>query len=294
MKNKIIKRSFMPGSEWLYYKIYSGPKTSDYILSYVIYPVLKNLLNTNIITKWFFIRYLDPDYHLRIRLLLADDRNYNLVLKKISNKLEIYLRKNIIWKIQLDMYNREIERYGNNMYEYTESLFFYDSIMTTKMIRLIEGDEGEEFRWKFALKATDDLLDRFGLDLQKKILFIENYYNSFSAEFGMNKLLKKQISNNFRNHTSIITEFFNNSKNNYPLIKLINEKNCSTKGIIDIIIINTSSDKEFNDLLFSYLHMMINRIFRTNQRLHELIISAYLLKFYKSLNARIIKEMQIN
>ena len=52
-----MQRSFIVGSKWLYYKIYSGPKASDTILTDVISPLAQHFEAENWIEKWFFIRY---------------------------------------------------------------------------------------------------------------------------------------------------------------------------------------------------------------------------------------------
>jgi len=68
-------RKFIPGTEWLYLKIYTGVKTSDVLLEEAILPLVTCFLNNNLINKWFFIRYNDPKPHLRIRFELSDVNN---------------------------------------------------------------------------------------------------------------------------------------------------------------------------------------------------------------------------
>jgi thiopeptide-type bacteriocin biosynthesis protein len=41
-----------------------------------------------------------------------------------------------------------------------------------------------------------------------------------------------------------------------------------------------------NDLLCSYIHMMINRLFRTQQRKHELVLYDYLFRYYDAIIRR--------
>ena len=67
-----IKRTYILGDEWLYYKLYCGARTSDVILTETIKPVTEYLLNQGLIDSWFFIRYGDPDFHIRIRFHLVD------------------------------------------------------------------------------------------------------------------------------------------------------------------------------------------------------------------------------
>jgi hypothetical protein len=62
-----MKRVFLPGSEILYIKLYASNRTLENMLGDVIYPFTEDLLEKHIIAKWFFIRYNDPESHLRIR-----------------------------------------------------------------------------------------------------------------------------------------------------------------------------------------------------------------------------------
>jgi len=59
-----IKRTFIPGDEWLYIKLYTGYKTADTILTEILPEIISKLKDEQLIDKWFFIRYYDPHYHL--------------------------------------------------------------------------------------------------------------------------------------------------------------------------------------------------------------------------------------
>ena len=49
--NNLIQRSFTVGDNWLYYKIYTGSRTSDMILLDIIKPLTESLLNDDVIDK---------------------------------------------------------------------------------------------------------------------------------------------------------------------------------------------------------------------------------------------------
>ncbi|HEV7514771.1 MAG TPA: lantibiotic dehydratase, partial [Thermoanaerobaculia bacterium] len=53
-------RSFPPGSEWLYVKLYTGSSTADRVLRELIAPVVEEALGQGAADGWFFIRYGDP------------------------------------------------------------------------------------------------------------------------------------------------------------------------------------------------------------------------------------------
>ena len=62
-----FSRRFPPGSEWLYAKLYTGIATADDVLLEVIAPLTQEALRRGAADKWFFIRYADPQWHLRLR-----------------------------------------------------------------------------------------------------------------------------------------------------------------------------------------------------------------------------------
>jgi len=193
------KRNFILGDEWIYFKIYTGYKTADLVLTDAINPLVKELLEEKIIDKWFFLRYSDPDFHLRIRFRLADLSQLGKLIFMMNSIVKPFLVNMQISKFQTDTYSRELERYGSNTISYSETLFFYDSEMTTNMLDLIEGDEGEKVRWHFAIKIVDSFLIDFNYSENEKLELLDRLQNGFGSEFGMNKNLKVQIDRKFRN-----------------------------------------------------------------------------------------------
>ena len=60
-------RRFPPGSAWLYLKLYTGTATADVLLSEVLGPLAREAIADRLADRWFFIRYDDPEHHLRVR-----------------------------------------------------------------------------------------------------------------------------------------------------------------------------------------------------------------------------------
>jgi len=112
MCDKTIKRRFVLGSEWIYFKFYVGAKTADKILREAIKPFTEDLLNADIIDQWFFIRYSDPDVHLRVRLHFTKKNQVGKIIQTVFKHIEKFVDQELIWKVQTDTYQREIERYG--------------------------------------------------------------------------------------------------------------------------------------------------------------------------------------
>ena len=288
IEEKII-RTFSIGSEWLYYKVYCGVKISDTILTEVIKPLTSYLLKEKLIDSWFFIRYSDPDIHLRIRFHITDTRHIGRVISLFQNAITEYEKNGLIWKIQTDTYQREIERYGNDTMILGEQIFYYDSKCIVDMVDMIDGDEGEEIRWMFAIRAIDELFSDFNYSYEEKRDLLEILKTNFAYEFNMSKKLKMQIDKKFREYRIVISDLLNNKDDKISefesLFELLKQKSLNIKPIVNQILTMNKSDKlplSLDDLLASYIHMLMNRLFKNKQRLHEMVVYDFMWRTYRS------------
>ncbi|MEP1488487.1 MAG: thiopeptide-type bacteriocin biosynthesis protein [Algibacter sp.] len=291
--NKKVQRNFILGDSWLYYKIYTGPKTSDIVLTEIIKPVAEQLIVNNFIDKWFFIRYADPKHHIRVRFHYTKPEYIGVII----NSLYPYFKKNVeqdlIWKIQTDTYQRELERYGKNTMELAESLFYYDSKMVVDFIDMIEGVEGEELRWLFSLRVIDSLLNSFKYtDEEKKNLLISMSVN-FRSEFDSSKFLGKQLNDKFRIERKKLEAFMEFKKEGnldyVSVLEAIEEKEINIANTVaEILKIKKENNLQIpiNNLMSSSIHMLMNRLFKSKNRLHEMVCYDFLCRYYKSIIAR--------
>ena len=230
------QRNFILGDSWLYYKIYTGPKTADLVLSEIILPVAQDLIEKGIIDKWFFIRYADPKHHLRVRFHYSEPKHVGAIINALYPRLKQFVDQDLIWKLQIDTYQREIERYGSNTIELAETLFYHDSIMITKFIEMIEGDEGEELRWLFSLRAMNSFLDEFEYTLEEKRDLMVVMSTNFRSEFDSSKFLGKQLNDKYRSEKDKIKEFMNftaqDNPDYAPILDVLEERDINSKPII--------------------------------------------------------------
>lgn len=282
-----FQRSFIIGNEWVYYKIYTGPKTADLLLTDFIKPIAEKLLQKKIIKKWFFIRYADPKFHLRVRFQITNSKNVEKVIKAIYKSSKLFFNEGLIWKIQLDTYHREVERYGENTMSDAETLFYFDSEMIVNLLELInDSEEGEELRWLFAIRTIDNFLSDFDYSEDEKYILLEQLKINFCNEFHMNSFLKKQLDKKYSTHQKKISGFLEYSKESNihlePLLEIIKIK--SSRCLSTVENIKKAHDSEqLNSFIGSQIHMIMNRMFRSKNRLHELVIYYFLYKYYKIL-----------
>jgi thiopeptide-type bacteriocin biosynthesis protein len=285
------ERVFPFASEWLYVKIYAGTQMAENILKYKIKPFVDEMTACGIIDKWFFIRYWDPSYHIRLRFHGRGDF-WKTVMEKLSHLLDEEIRSQQIHNFVVDTYRREIERYGAAPLSLSESVFHYDSEAVCNFLGLLEEDQDEKFRWLFALRGVDYLLNDFNLSPVEKQAFISKLAHAFFKEVNGNKHLKMQLDRSYRERSEEIFSNLNptNDQANeiQEAVSYFDERSRRLAPIIGKIkgVNDSMSVENFHHLLRSYVHMFLNRILLSNQRKQEMVCYHYLAKYYASVVAR--------
>lgn len=271
--NNIADNKFIPGNRWLYYKIYCGNKFSDKILQDVFPDLLTQLNEEQLIKKWFYIRYSDPDNHIRLRLEINDNdlTHTAQIITTFNDYFDKYINEGIINKVEMGTYDREYERYEGEFIDTAEHIFHYDSKLTVNLLKNIPNNDD---LWLYAIKSIDAYFDVFNLDLDKRYEVISKIYSQFQKEFNVDSNLKKQLDLKYRNNLNIISEIAETDDNPYfsEFITSVTE-NCK-----EIEKLKTIQKER---LVSSFIHMHINRLIRSRHRMHELIIYGIVEKYYK-------------
>lgn len=281
-----MKRDFCLGSEWLYYKIYTGVKTADIVLIEKLYPIISLLKEKNLISIWFFIRYKDPDEHFRIRFLIDSPDKLSGTIAMLYPVLNEMLEQNIVWKVQTDTYKREIERYGQHTMIDSEFIFWQDSEMILQYLVLKAGFENNERQLLFSFCAIDSFLNSFSLTNTNKLEIMNELQLSFKEEFNADKVLKKEMDKEYRELFHETNRFLSgNAINEYPeVFEIIQEKRNQADKVA--FGIKENLEVSLSSFLRSHIHMMINRQYTSKQRMYELIIYDHLYRYYKTIAYR--------
>jgi len=282
MENRI----FIPGGEWAYFKLYTGRKTADAMLKNEMIGYVREMLKNNIIDKWFFIRYADPDFHIRLRLHLKETRNFTCIFNRFFEYFQPIVNADLVWNIQCDTYKREIERYGPNTISLVEKLFFIDSEFVIKMLCQLNEENPDHQRWKLALILIDSFLSAFSFDLTQREELLSSLSESFKMEFGFTRHnVKKQLSDKYRNFRNDIDNTMLWENDTSETINIIKSRK---QAIVQVAEKITKMEKSgelhvpLKTLLTSIIHMTMNRWFRTKNRLHEMVIYEFLSRYYTS------------
>ncbi|WP_299207955.1 thiopeptide-type bacteriocin biosynthesis protein [uncultured Dokdonia sp.] len=280
--SSIPKRVFILGDEWIFFKIYTGVKFADTLLTDHLMPLINTWKSKNYIEKWFFIRYYDPEFHLRVRFLVSDKENLTLIIKDMNVLFSALIQQDFVWKLQTDTYVRELERYGIQKIDHAETVFCHDSEMIVSVLKHIENAGNQSLRWLTGLLIIEDILDAFNLTIEEKKDLMEQYITFFSDEMSYDKFLKRQLSLKYRNNKREINSFLTRNAAHQALIDIVSYKKENTHQSMQEIVNSELSSEYRGELIFSLSHMSLNRLYRTKSRKNEFVSYHLLLYYYES------------
>lgn len=282
-----LTRKFFIGSQWLYIKIYLSPRMAEKVIQSSLPLLIFRLKESNLIDSWFFLRYNDPDHHIRIRFNNKTNSEFwKDTIDIINEHFADLIKQSIIRNIQTDTYERELERYGYELIENCESLFHLDSELIFKFFNNFNGIEKD--RILFAIIRIDFLLRLFNYDLTSKLILMNKLESYYYNEFGNDQNLLKQINQKFRTYKSDIEQLM--SKANDPIAynsfyeHLVKQSHNDENQVL----VNSSGLKDkFNNKNLDYtvsslVHMFVNRLFPSSQRKIEFVLCVFLHKYYLS------------
>lgn len=281
-----IQRKFQTGTEWLTVKIYCGHKMAERLLTTTLLPLANDLQQRQQITRWFFVRYNDPDYHIRIRFYNDHEKDFWVnVLQQVQQHLSGALEKQAVSRIQTDTYNRELERYGHGFIELAESVFHADSLAVMKLLASTGSALPEEEKGVIAFQGIDHYLHDFGYELPAKAAIMQQLYKSFFEEFGGTPDMLKQLNKIYRNHTPLLQRALPGTGD---YARVLQERSACIHSLLERnTMFNIPENREMRDrMLLSFIHMSLNRLFTTVPRRHELVVYHHMARYYQSQLAR--------
>jgi thiopeptide-type bacteriocin biosynthesis protein len=250
-------RRFAPGGgEWLYWKLYTGYSTADRLLIESIAPAMRRLQQ-----EWFFIRYSDPDHHLRLRVRGGDSGD---LLRELGPLFASLLESGWLSKVQLDTYVREVERYGGiDQIARIETLFAADTQAVVAALPYATQ------RWQIAAWGTDRLLDDLGVD---KLALLERSSRWLGEELDAGRATRDALARKTRETRAELDTIFDDATPR-PWQEAYEERSR---------IIASLGLRIDDDIASSLVHMHLNRMFRSQKREQERVLYDLLLRRSRS------------
>jgi thiopeptide-type bacteriocin biosynthesis protein len=285
----LVRRRFPPGSEWLYAKLYTGAGTADQVLNHLIGPLVRSWIASGAADAWFFIRYTDPDWHLRLRLHGEPGRLHAEVLPGLQAAAAPLLETGQLWRMQLDTYEREVERYGGDRgIELAEQAFAADSEAVLTILGQLSGDAGLDMRWRLAMRGVDLLFDDLGLTLEEKRSLTRRAREGFGREFGIDGNFRSRVSQRYRVERARLEALLDPGQPPPapPLaggLEALRQRSLQLAPVTAELRLLEQAGRlsaPLTDIARSYAHMHVNRLLRSAQRAQELVLYELLDRAY--------------
>lgn len=288
-----VKHSFSFGNEWLYFKIYGGVKMTEKILLNDIIKFVNK--NSELIAKWFFLRYQDEEfgYHIRVRFLPVNSTVVINLTDMFISAMQHYLDNEYLHHVSIDTYRRELSRYHTKDFsiEYSESFFSADSRCILDILRIANFDANA--RIIIAMLDIDFLLDVINPSIENKLKFAIQQRDSFAAEFGQKKFYNEHFNQVYRDNKNKITTIFTRYSTDEAYqhtYSALTKRNFVIEAIFAQLM--TEEPEVRNSILSSYFHMSLNRLFLKDNRLNEYMVYDFLVKQYTTLSHTQVPQAQ--
>jgi thiopeptide-type bacteriocin biosynthesis protein len=282
---------YLPGSEWQYFKIYCGQSQVDELLTQHIVPLMHELAQKDLLQKWFFIRYADPEPHVRIRILSHNTQQD--VHAALSQCCANALRQGFGRRVVVDSYRRELGRYGGvAALEQCETIFHLDSQLIHRFIASDEQQIPVATRWLFAAMSIPALLDAFGLELPEQAALMATLAESFRREFVFGAQQKVQLGAKYRSYRNRLDGLIFGRGSDaahaeqravwQALLQPYRQALQAPAGTLRALEQAGELSTPLHPILGSLIHMHCNRLFVANQRMHEAVLYDFMERIYDS------------
>ena len=162
-----------PGSDWLFLKLYTGPDLEDDLLSGPVRTLVADAAALGV-RDWFFLRYGDPERHIRLRFHGEPGHLLGTLLPHVTTWAADQLAAGLCRRFAVDTYEREIDRFGGpDGTTAVEAFFAADSAAALSVLAAeTAGDNGLD-PLALAVLTVDALLAGFGLDVGDRARWCE-------------------------------------------------------------------------------------------------------------------------
>lgn len=289
-----IRATFAPGSEWLTVKLYAGAALADRVLLEAAAPAAEALRASGAVTEWFFLRFGDPDWHVRLRLHGDPDRLVREAIPALHDATAAWLADGRLHRVALDTYVREVRRYGGDAaMEPCETLFCADSVAAAAFLASTAGDAGLDARWRFAFVGMDRLLADLGFDVAGRRMLMDPVAGMYGAEFHLDSALRQRLRERYREERRSLEELLDGRGDAaaalgsaYDLLRARSEAGREACAALRALSAADALAVPLAEIATSLLHMHANRVLRSANRAQEMVLYRFLEKTYASRLAR--------
>ena len=286
-------RVFAPGSEWLYVQLFAGISTLDRALVRLV-PVVEQQCTLGHIDRWFFVRYSDPSWHLRVRVHGAPETIWSTVRAALQPALDELVADHGVHRITYDTYRRELERYGGPAgMTVAEQIFHADSTVAAAGVAALLGDELAEHRFALALTSVDAILAAMIPEVDARRALIDTTRERLTAaDLGEGIEVGRWLGDYARRQRTLLESVGSMDSNSPHLHAALTKLSLVQPSLMELgsqlrnLAYTDRLTVAVPQLCQSLVHMHVNRLLRGEHRRQEAVIYDLLARVYRSRHAR--------
>ncbi len=282
-----------PGGDWLYAKLSCSHAAADRVLAEAALPVARGALASGAASRWFFVRYDDPHWHVRLRVFGDRARLRREVQPALEDACAPLLEDGTMWRLAYDTYEREVERYGGaEGMAAAEAIFHADSEAFATLLPGLRGDSAGDLRWQATLLGMNALLDDLGLDAAGRRGLVGAMRASFALEFPTpGDALRHGIGAAYRPRRAAIEALFapgggGNGATLREAFALRSTQAAEPASRLRTLAQSGRLTRPLPAVAAALLHMHANRWLASAAREHEAVLYDFLERTYEARAAR--------
>ena len=289
-----VGKTFVPGSEWLYIKLYTGISTADRVLRHLAGPLTRQAMDSEAADAWFFARFDDPHWHLRLRLHGDARRLRDEVLPVVERTVKPFMASGEIWRWELATYRPEVERYGGTAgIELAERIAHVDSQAVLTILENTAGIADSDVRWRLALMGMDLLLAEFVASLPERLELVKGFRARRQRDLGLEDRPKQQLADRWRRERRELAALAEARKDGRhplaPALAALEQRSRKLRPLAAELRLRAEADRldrPPRDLVADYAHMFCNRLLEADAWRQELVLYDFLAQHLRSCLAR--------
>jgi thiopeptide-type bacteriocin biosynthesis protein len=291
-----VARVFTAGSEWLSCKLYCGAGTADGLIRDVVRPLAAEVLGAGLADRWFFLRYGDPGWHVRVRFHGDPTVLAAQVLPRLQAACAPFVDDGRISAVVVDTYRREVERYGGPLgVELFELWSSIDSTAVADLVALLAGDDGLDIRWRAAVAGADGQLAALGFDVPTRQRLVRSWRDGLVAEHGATGTnLLRHAGGVHRKEKDALARLLVAPEDDLDpplvIVRRVLARRNESLAVIGLQLREGEADGRLagsiESIAGSFTHLHVNRLLRGAPRAQELVIYDLLDRWYRNPRSR--------
>ena len=187
-------RHHPPGSEWLFVKIFCPRNLEGDFISDSLFTFSENVVASGFADSWFFLRYADPQPHVRLRFRGSADLLTQRLFPHVCEWGVHLMSEGLCLKFLFDTYEQEIERFGGLLgMTASEAAFSADSRSCALLMRCLKAKLWPHDETALLALSIDNLLQDFGLSEADRLGWYRRHATLGDSELGVEYRKRKPL-----------------------------------------------------------------------------------------------------